>query len=374
MKILIAGDFCPQGRVAGMFRNRDFERVLGQLKPIISQSDYSIVNFECAATNGKGKPIQKLGPNLQCDETGIEAVKWAGFNCVTLANNHFRDYGDEGVRETIRLLNKYDIDTVGGGLTLDEASKTLYKEFDGKTIAIINCCEHEFTIATERTGGSNPMNPIQQYYEIHKAKIVADYVLVIVHGGHEHYRLPSLRMQETYRFYVEAGADAVVNHHQHCYSGYEIYKGKPIFYGIGNFCFDYPIFSKQYPSWAYGYMVEIDLGDKVQYKIYPYEQSGEMPTVRLLDGDVFNEVINEMNEIISDKKQLEKEQEEYYESEKKGILSIFQPFRSRVAFGLRRFGLMPSIMSERWRLALYNYIECESHLDKVKFFLHDIKN
>lgn len=43
-------------------------------------------------------------------------------------------------------------------------------------------------------------------------------------------------MQEIYRFFVDIGADAVINHHQHCYSGYEVYKEKPIFYGLGNFC------------------------------------------------------------------------------------------------------------------------------------------
>lgn len=52
-----------------------------------------------------------------------------------------------------------------------------------------------------------------------------------MHGGHEHYQLPSLRMQETYRFFIDAGADVVVNHHQHCFSGYEIYNNKYIFMG-----------------------------------------------------------------------------------------------------------------------------------------------
>ena len=42
-------------------------------------------------------------------------------------------------------------------------------------------------------------------------------------------------MKETYRFFVDCGADAVINHHQHCYSGYEYYKDKFICYGLGNF-------------------------------------------------------------------------------------------------------------------------------------------
>ena len=51
-----------------------------------------------------------------------------------------------------------------------EASKILYKEIAGMTLAIINCCEHEFSIATEKTAGSNPLNPIKQYYAIKEAK------------------------------------------------------------------------------------------------------------------------------------------------------------------------------------------------------------
>ena len=51
---------------------------------------------------------------------------------------------------------------------------------------------------------------------VEEAKKKADFVLVIVHGGSEHFQLPTPRMQATYRFFVDAGADAVVNHHQHC--------------------------------------------------------------------------------------------------------------------------------------------------------------
>lgn len=89
MKILIAGDFCPRDRVAALFEKGDFASVLGEVKEVVSHADYSIVNFECPVIKGGVKPIEKLGPNLQCSEKGMEAIKWAGFDCVTLANNHF---------------------------------------------------------------------------------------------------------------------------------------------------------------------------------------------------------------------------------------------------------------------------------------------
>ncbi len=229
MRVLIAGDFCPQYRLAELFNKEDYQSVLGDVKDAIAGTDYSIVNFECPIADEEDKPITKAGPNLRCSKNGLKAVKWAGFDCVTLANNHFNDFGASGIKKTILACKEIELDAVGGGMNLAEAAHILYKGVCGKQLAIINCCEHEFSIATESRAGSNPLNPIQQYYAIKEARGKADYVLVIVHGGHEHYQLPNPRMQETYRFFIDAGADAVVNHHQHCYSGYEILMVSPFF-------------------------------------------------------------------------------------------------------------------------------------------------
>lgn len=201
MKILIAGDFCPQNRVAYNFDSELFATVLSEARKLTESVDYSIVNFECPVIDELKQPIIKCGPNLYCSEKGVQAVKWAGFDCVTLANNHFLDYGEYGVRSSLSFFEKYELDTVGGGVNIHDASKILYKYINGSCIAIVNCCEHEFSIASDQKAGSNPLNPISQYYSIKEAQKHADYVLVIVHGGHEHYQLPSLRMQELYRFF-----------------------------------------------------------------------------------------------------------------------------------------------------------------------------
>ena len=55
-------------------------------------------------------------------------------------------------------------------MNINEASKVLYKKFDDKIVAFINCCEHEFSIATAYNAGSNPLNSIKQYYAIKEAK------------------------------------------------------------------------------------------------------------------------------------------------------------------------------------------------------------
>ncbi len=370
MKILIAGDFCPKYRVAEKFEQSDFDSVLGEVRDIIFDADYSIVNFECPVTKGGEKPILKQGPNLQCSEKGIEAVKWTGFDCVTIANNHFFDYGKEGVENTLRACEKYGIDTVGGGMNLQEASKILYKEVAGKTLAIINCCEHEFSIATDSTAGSNPLNPIQQYYAIKEARTKADYVLVIVHGGHEHYQLPSPRMQETYRFFVDAGADAVVNHHQHCYSGYEVYKEKPIFYGLGNFCFD--VKGKHDSIWNEGYMVVLDITDKrTKAECIPYVQCDKEAKVFLLNNrkdSKFTETIKNINKIVSNKDELIKEYAKYIERNSR-LHAVFSPYTNKILIFLCSHGVIPSFISKKKMTKILAYIQCESHLPKVINYL-----
>lgn len=371
MRVIIAGDFCPGKRVLSLLKEGKFEYVLGQVKDLLVNADYSIVNLECPIVNYGGEPIRKCGPHLSCSEEGVEAIQLAGFNGVTLANNHFLDYGEKGVVNTLEACQKYGLDYVGGGQDLEDASQTLYKEINGEKLAIINCCEHEFSIATKTSAGSNPLNIIQQYYAIQEAKMKADYVLVVVHGGHEMWQLPSTRMQDTYRFFIDAGADVVVNHHQHCFSGYELYHNKPIFYGIGNFCFE-KICSSVEDLWYQGYLVEIIFeNNRLTFKLHPYRQLAEVPIVELLPHDIYSKELQTLNSIISDSQELLKLNKNYYKKSAKTISSMFEPIQNRYLNALQRKGWFPSLIFEKRLLWFTNYINCESHFEKIRYFIEN---
>ena len=232
MKVIIAGDFCDNYRVSEVIKQEKYSFLFDEVAPVIKDSDFSIVNFEFPIDSNSHKPITKCGPTLKGQTNAIKAIKYAGFNVCTLANNHILDQGYACCLETKQKLEAFGIKTVGVGKDLCESGNILYLKKNSQTLAIINCCENEFSIATEKTPGANPLNSISQYYKIKEAKDKADYVLVIVHGGHEMCQLPSPRMKALYRFFIDAGADAVVNHHQHCYSGHETYKEKSIIYGF----------------------------------------------------------------------------------------------------------------------------------------------
>ena len=370
MKVFIAGDFCPRGRLASKFDNEEYASVLSEVKAKTSQADYAIVNFECAINTGGAKPIDKMGPLRYSSENGMTAIQWAGFNCVTLANNHFYDFGEIGVENTLNACSRLGIDTVGGGRNLTEASKVLYRQIGDRMLAVINCCENEFSIATETSSGSNPLNPIKQYYNILEARKKADVVLIIVHGGHELFQLPSPRMVETYRFFIDAGADAVVNHHQHCFSGYEVYKGKPIFYGLGNFCFDNP--KRREGIWTEGYAVAIDFStSQPWFELHPYIQCAGETCVHFLPQDAYNQRIRQLNDIVADPEKHREEINQYYARFAEAYSDSFEPFGNRFYLRAKRRGWFPSLLGKKKFLFYKNHILCESHRDKLSYWLEN---
>lgn len=369
MRIIVAGDYAPLERIQKQINDGNFSQIFPQnLVDIITSADYSLVNFECPIIKNGFKPISKWGPNIGCSEKAVEALCYAGFKGVTLANNHILDYGTEGLQQTINSCKQAGLNTVGVGNNLEESEKILYVPIKGEKLAVINCCEHEFSVASDTAAGANPLNPVRLYNSLCKAKKQADYVMVIVHGGHEEYQLPSIRMQEIYRFIIDAGADAVINHHQHCFSGFETYKNKPIFYGLGNFCFDeFPV--KNNTPWNYGYLIELSFNKQITYKLYPYNQYGNNPTVELLPEDYFDSDLKTINSIISDKSKLQKELESYYEEWTQSELSILEPYTGRILGKLLSLGLLPRFVNLRKALMLLNHIRCESHRDKLLFAL-----
>lgn len=364
MKIVIAGDFCPKDRVANLLENNRFADVFGEVKDVTTKADYSIVNLECPIVEHETKPIEKQGPNLKSTAKAVDALRHACFDCVTLANNHFYDYGEVGVVNTINVLNSAKIDFVGGGYNAEEAAKVLYKEINGKRLAIVNCCEHEFSVATEKKGGSNPLNPISQFYTINEAKSRADYVIVIVHGGLEHYQLPSPRMKETYRFFIDAGADAVINHHQHCVSGYEFYNNKPIFYGLGNFCFDWE--GKRNSPWNHGYMVSLNFNaNNVLFDLHPYIQCNEIAGIEMMNEKQkvdFLQRIKQLNSIIGDDWQLNSKLSEWMIQNQMAYKIALEPYQNRYLAALYFRHFLPSFLSKKKLIRILNFIECESHL------------
>ena len=370
IKLNIAGDFVPYNQYY-INNEIDLSDAFDEVAAINKTCDYSIVNLECPIVLSNAQPIEKCGPSLKTNENAAKALKYAHFDGVTLSNNHFYDYGEEGVKDTLDILHQHGIDHVGGGLNLQEASKTLYKTIKEKTIAFINCSEHELSTATDTKGGANPVDTITQYDEIKKAKEKADYVILIVHGGIEAFCYPSPRMKKTYRFFIDSGADAVINHHQHYYSGFEIYKDKPIVYGLGNLLFDTG--SSSSALWNTGYMIHLLLEKShVAFDIVPYKKATGQPKIILLKDEelqLFHERLERLNAVINDDHRLQEEYDKLLTQKNGTYQSILTPYTSKILNYAHSKGLLPSFFPKQKKIILLNRIECESHRERLIAFL-----
>lgn len=370
--ILITGDYYGGGRTQKLAEEGNYESIYNDFLPIIKSSDFAITNLESPITDSSNK-ILKSGPALKSDYNSLKSLSFAGFNLVCLANNHLLDYGIDGYYDTIESLNKSGIRWVGAGNNCKEASKPFIINTGKNKVAILNIAENEFSTTNGENAGANGLNPILNYYSIIEAKRIADFVVVIVHGGHEMYQLPSPRIKSTYRFFIDIGVDCVVAHHPHCFSGYEIYNSKPIFYSLGNFIFDMEGIKDH--NWNQGYAVLLSINNQsLKFKLVPYIQSDSKIGIRLMKTDeriAFDNKIDKLNNIISNDERLSTEFEKYCLKVGKRYNNYLEPHSNRILRWLQKRKIFPSLISFKKRKLILNLVRCESHRD---ILLNVLKN
>ncbi len=189
------------------------------------------------------------------------ALKNAGFSAVTLAGNHIADCGPAGIAETRALLDELGIAACGAGANLAEARQAAILSCADKKIGLLsyNCVGPEIAWATEDRAGcaylkliaedGGPVTPKKSALslcdetltvlqeDISTLKAQVDLVLVALHKGITHCPATLAPYEQGLAHAaINAGADAVLSHHAHIVQGFEFYKGKPVFHGLGNGC------------------------------------------------------------------------------------------------------------------------------------------
>lgn len=363
IKIFISGDFAPINRVSDIIDKKEYVSLYNDMLPYIKECDISITNLECPLVED-GTPIKKTGPNLKAPIKSIEALKYAGFNMVTLANNHMMDYGADGLNSTINVCKENDIEYMGAGQNITEAQVIKYFNIKNKKIAFINCCENEWSTTFGNYPGCNPLNEIDIYNQIKEAKSNSDYIIIIIHGGHEMYEYPSPRMKKLYRWFIDLGADAVIGHHTHCFSGYEIYKDRPIVYSLGNFIFDR---AKKDPMWYYGAAVTLFIeNNNIRMDLHPYCQCRERPIISILHDkekrDWFNKESTK-TDIIQNDKLLATKFNKFVLEKYNLYRNYLEPKSNKFIIAAKNKGLLPYRVNKEKTLLYLNLIRTESHRD-----------
>ena len=364
MKLIIGADLVPTESNAELFKSGNAEGLIGEeLQMLLNEADYKIFNLEVPLTNVLS-PIDKCGPALIASEDTIEGYKAIGVDCLTIANNHIMDQGVQGLKSTLDILENAKISYVGGGDNLEQATKPLIIEMGERKIGIYACAEHEFSIATESCPGANPFDPLESLDHIAKLKAQCDYVVVLYHGGKEHYRYPSPNLQKICRKIIEKGANLVICQHSHCVGCEEKYNGGTIVYGQGNFLFDY----SESEYWQTSLLLSLDEHMNVTYLPLVKQGNG----VRLAEGEKSNQILNDFrrrSEEITQDGFVEKKYKEFAATMVNNYLFTFLGVRRTFVYKafdkISGYRLTSVILNRKYKLekklALRNFIECEAH-------------
>lgn len=362
ISVLIASDLCPIGQNESLFRQGRVNEIYNDILPEIENADLRIVNLECPLTDG-GEPMVKTGPNLRAKEDCITGIKEAGFDVVSLANNHIMDYGPYGLQRTVEICKKAGLATVGAGGNLREAQRLFVRHIKNKRIAVLSVAEHEWSIADADSCGAAPLDIIQFFQVLERNAGVYDFLIVIIHGGKEDYPYPTPRMQELYRFLAKHGADAVICQHTHCPGSFELYRGVPIVYGQGNFIFDHRI------EWSLartkGFLVKLLISDnnKQNLELVPHIQLDREPGVKKMHGDekrAFMDEIEARSRQIEDVLFVKQRWLDFCKEKSRSHLKQLKSHR-RFFHSLNiRMHIDKLIYRSDWKHALLNRCRCES--------------
>ena len=273
MKILIGADLVPTSQTASDFAAGNLDRLFGKVKNIAKECDRFIVNLECALTESENK-IKKFGPNLKGPINTANTLKALGVTDVAMANNHVFDFGIEGLIDTVNALESAGLPYFGIGKNDTDSRRPYFFDAEGKRIAIVNVCEHEYTYALPNRMGANPFDPFLTMQDIRAAKAESDFLIVLYHGGKEYSGYPSPRLRNLCREMVYCGADAVITQHSHCIGCYEEFEGAHILYGQGNFNFSYPERSTRKECWKTALLVILNVTEKIDIEFIPIYDTG----------------------------------------------------------------------------------------------------
>lgn len=270
------------------------------------------------------------------------------------------DHDEQGLYNTMEQLSQHHIRYVGAGDNLTAASKPLIIEKDGLKVGIYACAEHEFSIAGENRAGANPFDPLESLDHIVNLKSACDFVLVLFHGGKEHYRYPSPGHQKVCRKMAEKGADLIVCQHSHCIGAFEKYSGSIIVYGQGNFLFD----RRNDEFWNTGLLVNAVFGNELTVEFIPVCKRGN--GVTLPEPDISKTILDEFNkrsENISKSGFVETEYEKFCKSSGLFYMGAFAGF-GRILRKIDKIlnGMLTGqIYSVKKLNMIRNFIECEAH-------------
>lgn len=232
------GDIMLAGKWKPILRSKGYDHPFTAVRPELASGDINLANLESPIATG-GSEYSAKQFRFRAEPAVAKAVRQAGFNLVTLANNHSMDFDGEALAETLRHLDSAGIAWVGAGANLGEARTMALYTIKGKKVAFLG---YSLTQPIEFFAGQTRPGTAPGYEKLVTADVAnarrqADYVIVSFHWGKEASGTVQAYQRSAAHNAINAGADVIIGHHPHVLQGIERYKQGIIFYSLGNFAF-----------------------------------------------------------------------------------------------------------------------------------------
>jgi|SRR3989344_3974939 len=237
--LLFVGDIMLSRSVgAKMARDNDYLWPFRALVETLSSADVLFGNLESVISD-KGQNVGSVY-SFRADPRAIEGLQYAGFDVVSVANNHAADWTREAFADSIVRLRAADIAAVGGGLTEGEAYNGVIIERNGLRVGFLaytDLIPLSFAAQGNQAGVAR-IDRDRIVAAIQTLEAQTDYIVVSYHFGEEYQTQSNATQQELAHYTIDAGADFVIGHHPHVTQEIELYHGGLIAYSLGNFVFD----------------------------------------------------------------------------------------------------------------------------------------
>jgi poly-gamma-glutamate synthesis protein (capsule biosynthesis protein) len=370
IEIILCGDLCPTSDTQAHFRDGNEKQIFSDCLPLLKNADYVVGNLEFVLINNP-KPIQKSGPVLYGAESYINVFEKSGFDLLSLANNHIKDCGEIGVKTTLETCAKAGINTVGAGHNLQEAKKPYIIEIKGVKIAFLTFAEQEFNTASENEYGASFFNPYEDLDLILETKKRVDHLVVIYHGGIEHYKYPSPLLQTKCRRFIDKGADLVTCQHSHCIGVIEKYKNNSIVYGQGNTLFGYREGDK---SWNEGLILKLSIdeaGLKLTYQGVSAVEGGGIRLMTDKENQKLGTDVEDRSKNVYDADFIQKSWLKFCKKKESLYLPQFLAL-NRYLIHFNRWTnnkLVSSLYRKKYLRTSHNIMRCEAHNEVIQTLL-----
>jgi poly-gamma-glutamate capsule biosynthesis protein CapA/YwtB (metallophosphatase superfamily) len=239
VSMIAVGDMMLSRAVAKRMRLHGYDYPFASTSEFLRSADITFGNLETSIT--PGPEVESFEMSFRADPESAAALRDAGFDVLSLANNHTPNFGETGLQDTMRYLDDVGIVHVGAGLDT-QAHQPRFMTEKGIRFAFLAYNDRDVVPASYEASDSRFGTAFMQIERmqaaVRAAKGSADIVIVSMHSGTEYELFPNDSQTAFARAAIDAGAEIVIGHHPHVVQTREMYNGKYIFYSLGNFVFD----------------------------------------------------------------------------------------------------------------------------------------